>query len=92
MPVNNASFDTFKVKIVWYFTQGTIASYHFQISWNNKFYIAAVLLKLRYKMFYVVWSKDDQKKEEIIRWTAKKRKKFLDGQCSEWTHGQRKVE
>ena len=42
--------------------------------------------------FAVHLKNSHRKKEEIVRWTAKKRKKFLDGQWSEWTHGKRKVE
>ena len=34
---------------------------------------------------------DIEKKEEILIWTSKKRKKFLDGQRSERIHGKRRV-
>ena len=42
--------------------------------------------------FVVHLKNSHRKKEKILRWIAKKRKKFLDGQWSEWTHGKQKVE
>ena len=46
--------------------------------------------QLRYHFIYhglahfaVHLKNSHRKKEEIPRWTAKKKKKFLDGQCSE---------